>query len=167
MATPAKIDPKELHQLIYDGKSTSEIAEYFGCTPGAVSQAKRRLGVAIAHNTATRHAPALADKRQTAMDRLMDLADRCNEELAWIEETVPPSTDKEYQQWQAMKIKHTAEIRKLISAMADIRVKIYHVETVEKAIKIMFEEISNESPECQKRIRDRLERCSINFPLDG
>ncbi len=168
MATPAKIDLDALDQMITDGKSTGEIAAHFGCTPGAVSQAKRRIGVAVANEAGSlRHAPALTEKRQNAMDRLMDLADRCNNELAWIEEAVPPSTNEGYQQWQAMKIKHTAEIRKLISAMADIRVKIYHAETVEKAIKIMFEEIGNESPECQKRVRDRLERCSINFPLDG
>jgi transposase-like protein len=168
MATPAKIKQHELDQMITEGKSTSEIAAHFGCTPGAVSQAKRRLGVALANEAAApKHAPMLVEKKETAMDRLLDLADRCNNELVWIEQTVPPSTDEEYRQWQDTKIKHAAEIRKLITAMADIRVKIYHAETVEKALKIMFEEIGNESPECQKRIGDRLRKSSIYLELDG
>jgi transposase len=168
MVTPAKINPQVLDQLITEGKSTSEIAAHFGCTPSAVSQAKRKLGVAVAcEATALKHAPALVEKKQTAMDRLLSLADKCREELNWIEQEVPPSKDDEYRQWQDTKIKHVAEIRKLITAMADIRVKIYHTETVEKGLRVMFEEIGNESQECQKRIRDRLRKSSIYLELDG
>lgn len=166
MATPQKIDLVELDRLINEDKSTSEIARHFGCTPGAVSQAKRKLGVAVAKDAATRAAPVLVERKQTAMDRLLNLADRCDEELEWIKEAVPPTTDEEYRHWQGVKIKHVAEIRKLISAMGDIRFKMYQVEKVERALKIMFEEIGNESKECQKRIRDRLERSSMCFQLD-
>ena len=38
-----KIDLIELSRLLTDGKTTSEIAKRFCCTPGAVSQAKQRL----------------------------------------------------------------------------------------------------------------------------
>jgi hypothetical protein len=101
------------------------------------------------------------------MDHLMSLIERCDGELKWIEKAVPPSNDEEYRVWQDQKIKHVAEIRKLITSMADIRVKIYHVEAVEKALKVMYGEIGNESMECQKRIRDRLRKSSIHFQLDG
>jgi hypothetical protein len=50
--------------------------------------------------------------------------------------------------------------------MADIEYKLHHVEIVEKALLIMFQEIGNESKECQKQIRDRLERSQILFFLD-
>ena len=132
----------------------------------AISKAVRRFNVTIARDVATKHAPEFVNKRETAMDRLMNLANACEDELKWIAETVPPSKSTGYQVWQDQKIKHVAEIRKLISAMADIRVKIYHVESVEKALKVMYQEIGNESLECQKRIRDRLQRASINFQLD-
>ncbi len=49
--------------------------------------------------------------------------------------------------------------------MADVEYKLHHVGVVEKALLIMFEEIGNESKECQKRIRDRLERSQILFFL--
>ena len=161
--TIAKIEITELDELLAEGKSVKEIADHFGCTPGAVSQAKRRLGTAVAKDAATRAAPALLSKRQDAMDHLLDLVDRCKRELDWIEKTVPPANDEGYRQWQEMKIKHAAEIRKLITAMADIRYKIYHAETVEKALRVILEEIGNESPECQKKIRDRLRECSIHI----
>jgi len=167
MATPSKIDLNELDQLLKDGTSTSKIAQHFGCTPGAVSQAKRKLNVAMAQSAATRDAPALVEKKQTAMDRLMGLASKCEKQLAWIEQTVEPSNNAEFRNWQDQVIKFAAETRKLFSAMAHIRATIYQVEVVEKALTVMFEEISNESPQAQKRIRDRLQRASIPFQLDA
>ena len=166
MATPIKIDPQVLDQLLAEGKSTTEIAKYFNCTPGAVSQAKRRLGLAVATDTASRVAPALVDQRKTAMDRLQLLADKCEKQLRWREENVQASNDAEHRAWQDQAIKFTAEARKLLTAWCDIRIRIYKAETVERALVIMLEEIGNESPECQKRIRDRFERCSIPFHVD-
>ncbi len=47
MSTPLNIDPIRLNELLSKGKKTEEIADYFNCSPGAVSQEKRRLGVAV------------------------------------------------------------------------------------------------------------------------
>ena len=55
MVTPLKNDPTELNRLLGEGKSTKDIAAHFGCTPGAVSQAKRRIGVALAKASAERN----------------------------------------------------------------------------------------------------------------
>jgi hypothetical protein len=132
-----------------------------------VSQAKRKINVAMAQSAATKEAPALVEKKHTAMDRLLDLASKCENQLAWIEDTVEPSNNDEYREWQNQVIKFAAETRKLFSAMAQIRTTIYQVEVVEKALMIMYEEIGNESPESQKRIRDRLQRASIPFQLDS
>ena len=97
MATPAKIDLHELDRLLKENTPTSEIAKHFNCTPGAVSQAKRKLNVAMAQRTATKEAPALIEKRLTAMDRLMDLAEKCENQLLWIAYRlftmyIPPAT---------------------------------------------------------------------------
>ncbi|MFO8239837.1 MAG: hypothetical protein R6T90_02440 [Dissulfuribacterales bacterium] len=167
MATPAKIDQCELDRLLKDNKTTSEIARHFGCTPGAVSQAKRKLNISLAVNTTVKEAPALVEKKQTAMDRLLDLASKCEAQLAWIEQTVTPSNSDEYRAWQDQVIKFAAETRKLFSAMAHIRTTIYQVEVVEKALTIMYEEIGREAPECQKRIRAGLQRARIPFQLDN
>ena len=173
MATPLKIDPVKLNELLSEGKKTKEIAEFFNCSPGAVSQAKRRLGVAVVkasatkrRDAATKAAPLIINNAEDAKRQLSNLINRCNDELTWIQDSVKQEANSDYRAWQETAIKHVAEARKLISAMADIEYKLHHVGVVEKALLIMFEEIGNESKECQKRIRDRLERSQILFFLD-
>ena len=174
MATPLKIDPIKLNDLLSKGKKTREIAEYFDCSPGAVSQAKRRLCIAVVkasaekkrRDAATKVAPLIINNAEDAKRHLSALISRCNNELSWIQDSVKQTADGDYRAWQETAIKHVAEARKLISAMADIEYKLHHVGVVEKALMIMFEEISHESKECQKRIRDRLERSQILFFLD-
>jgi hypothetical protein len=124
------------------------------------------MGVAVAKDAATRAAPVIVNSAQRGMDYLLGLVEKCDKELSWIIDTVPPQTDGEYRAWQETKIKHVAEIRKLVNAMSDIHYKLFHANTVGRALVIMFEEIGHESKECQKRIKARLERASINFHLD-
>jgi len=176
MATPLKIDPLKLNELLAEGKKTKEISSYFKCSPGAVSQAKRRLGVAVVKASAekkvgrrdasTKAAPIIIKNTDDAKRHLSALITRCNNELEWIQDSVRKETDITYRGWQETAIKFVAEARKLISAMADIEYKLHHVGVVEKALMIMFEEVGNESKECQRRIRDRLERSQILFFLD-
>ena len=181
MASTGKIDVRELERLLSEGKRTKDIAQHFGVTTGAVSQAKRRLGVAVAAVAATQMtappvrvtpvavqaAGGIVEKRNQAMEILAELASKVNRELSWIEDTIPPGMDGEYRQWVEQKLKHVAEIRKVVTAMADVGSKLYQVSVVEQALRVMLEEIGHESPECKRRIRDRLARCSINLPMAG
>jgi hypothetical protein len=168
MVTPLKIDSVELHKLLEQGKTTKEIAAHFNCTPGAVSQAKRRLGIAVVRQMASsiRAAPVIINKADDAKVELSELIAVCKDKINWIEQCVSQDTGKHYQNWQTVMLRHVAEIRKLVGAMAEIEYKLHYAEIVEKALLIMFEEIKNESKECQKRIRDRLERSQILFQLD-
>lgn len=176
MATPLKIDPIKLNELLEEGKTTNEIAKYFSCSAGAVSQAKRRLGVDVCkvavltelreRNSIGKSAPLIVNSTDDAKRHLSDLIIRCRNELDWISGSVKQKDDADYRAWQETIIKHIAEIRKLISSMADIEYKLHHVSVVEKALLIMFREIGNESAECQKRIRDRLARSQILFFMD-
>ena len=176
MATPLKIDPVKLNKLLNDGKKTKEIAGFFKCSPGAVSQAKRRLGVAGVKASAekkvgrrdasTKAAPLIINNADDAKRHLSALITRCNNELEWIQDSVKQEVDSDYRAWQETAIRHVAEARKLISAIGDLEYKLHHVQTVQKALLIMFKEIGNESKECQKRIRDRLEKSQILFFMD-
>jgi len=181
-----KIDYKKLNEMVHSGVMTKDIAAHFGVTSAAISRAKRRFNVAVARDSANREAPAEVDRSGTAMDSLMGLIDRCERELSWIDMEVPQPTihnhpegmtpaeidrhtaaiSEEYREWQNTKLKHVAEIRKIIKTLGDLRLRFFHQATVEKALLIMFKEISRESPECQRRIRNRLERASIILPVD-
>ena len=166
MAKP-RINRTELKDLLDQGKNQAEAARIFGVSEAAVSKAVRRFNLAVAQDVATKHAQQLVTKRESAMDQLMSLIDRCEGELQWIESTVPPANDAGYITWQDQKIKHTAEIRKLIGLMADIRTKLYHNEKVERVLLTILEEIRNESQECQKRIAVRLRQSDIHLKLDS
>ena len=59
------------------------------------------------------------------------------------------------------------EIRRLIATLADIRVKIYQAEKVEKALTIILKVVGKASIELQKQIRDELRKAAIDLELDG
>lgn len=176
MATPLKIDPVRLNELLNEGKTTKEISKIFSCSPGAVSQAKRRLGIAVVKASAerktgrrdasTKAAPIIINNAEDAKRELSSLINRCNDELTWIQDSVKQEANNDYRTWQETALKHVAEARKLISALSDIEYKLHHVGIVEKALLIMFQEVGHETKECQKRIRDRLERSQILLFLD-
>ena len=68
-------------------------------------------------------APKYVERKDAATEHLLFLADKAKAELEWIEQSVPPKTDADYREWQDQKLKFAAEMRKLISAMADIGYK--------------------------------------------
>jgi IS30 family transposase len=181
VANVGKIDQKELRRLLDEKKTNKQIAEHFGVTPGAVSQAVRRLEVALAATVATRviapptrvtpvalqAAGEIVKRRNRSLEMLEKRMNKLDGHLLWIEQTVTPANDGEYRQWLEQIVKHTAEIRKIITAAVDAATKIYNMTMVEQALIVTLEEIKSESPECQKRIRDRLARANIHFPICG
>jgi len=70
MATQPKIEFNSLNRLVMEGKSTSEIAKFFSCTPGAVSQAKKKLKISVVKNVALENAHKVVDKNLDAIEQL-------------------------------------------------------------------------------------------------
>jgi len=162
----ATIDRIKVKELFDKGTKVVDIAKNLGCTKGAVSKILKDMGHEVA-KAAVSAAPKYEKRKDAATEHLLYLADKARSELDWIENTVPPKNDDEYREWQNQKLKFAAEMRKLISAMADIGYKLFQVSEMTEILKIIDEEISFESKECQKRIRERLERRrSIRFPVD-
>ncbi len=164
MAYP-RLDRARIKELHEQGLKVSEIAKDLGCTPAGVYKQLKRLGVDIA-SAACPVAPAWVEKQDAAAKHLMYLIGTARKELDWIEAEVPVATSAEYRLWQDQKIKFAAEMRKLISAIADIGYKLFQANEVSEALRIIEEEIALESLECQQRIRGRLERRRhIRFPV--
>jgi DNA-binding MarR family transcriptional regulator len=160
-----KIDRLKVKELFDSGSKVTEIANKLGCTKGTISKILKEMGLEVT-KAAVKAAPEYVEKRADATDHLMYLAEKARNELEWIEKTVPPQGDAEYREWQNQKLKFAAEMRKLIAAVADIGYKLYQVNEVTEVLRIIDEEISCESTECQKRIRDRIQRRrNIRFPV--
>jgi len=81
MAREAKIDFNELNRLVTQGKSTTEIAKYFSCTPGAVSQAKKKLKISVVKSVALENAHRVVDKNLDAISQLQKINEDANEIL--------------------------------------------------------------------------------------
>ena len=163
----AKIDRILLNEHLSQNKTQAECARAFNVSEAAISKAVRRFNLVICQDVATRQAGELAARKETLQDTLLDLIEKYKSELEWIEKNHPASNEKDYKGWQDQKLKQGAEIRKVIASLVDARVKIYHVESVEKALAIMYEEISKESNELKKRITDRFRRAAIHFDFTG
>jgi len=81
MATQPKIDFKELNRLVTEGKSTTEIAKIFSCTPGAVSQAKKKLKISVVKNVVLESAHKVVDKNLDAIGQLQKINKAANQLL--------------------------------------------------------------------------------------
>ena len=161
-----KTDIEKLKALHSKGMSVTAIAQELGVHKGTVSKQLKKLNLAVATEVIRPQvAKKFVKKNDAATQHLLFLADKAKAELDWIEKTVPPKDTKAYREWQDQKLKFCAEMRKLISAMADIGYKLFHTEEVKEIIEIILEEVGNESPDCQKRIYERIERRrAIRFP---
>lgn len=163
MALPT-IDYVKVRELHDAGVKSIDIAKKLKVTRGTISKVLKKMGLECT-KAVFPAAPKYEARKDAATEHLIYLADKAKAELDWIEKTVPPKNDPDYREWQNQKLKFAAEMRKLISAMADIGYKLFQVEEINEIIRIIDEEIGYESQECQKRIRERIQRRrNIRFP---
>ena len=157
------IDNLKVKEMADNGLKAPEIARKIGCHRSAIYKIMKKMNLETTKAAVVRGEKYEA-KKSAATEHLLYLADKARKEIEWIENTVPPQNDDEYRAWQQQKLKFSSEIRKLINAMADIGYKMFQVSEVNAVIGIILEEISNESDECAKRIRDRIQhRRDIRF----
>jgi len=160
------IDRIKVKELFDEGKKVVEIASELGCGKGTISKILKEMGLEVV-KAAVSAAPKYERRKDAATEHLLYLADKAKSELDWIESTVPPKNDSEYREWQNQKLKFAAEMRKLISAVADIGYKLFQVSEMVAILKDIDEEIGRENESCQRRIRQRLQRRrNIRFPVD-
>jgi esterase/lipase len=159
------IDRVKVKELRDQGTSVTEIAAQMGCTKGTISKILKEMGSTVA-KAAVVAAPKYIKRKDAVKEHLLSLARKAQEELRWIEQTVPPTTDADYREWQNQKLKFAAELRKIITTIVDIGYKLYHTNEVLETIEIIDAEIGRESEECQRRIRERLNRrLDIRIPV--
>ena len=160
------IDLMKVRELYDEGLGVTAIAEKLGYTKGGVSKALKRMNLSVT-SSAIIEAPKYEAAQDQATTHLLYLAEKAKAEVEWIETSIPPKDDAEYREWQNQKLKFCAELRKLISAVGDIGYKLFQVKEVQGIIKEIVEEIGKETPECQRRIYERLKkRRDIRFPIE-
>ncbi len=182
MAAHGKIDFNELHQLVTKGKGTTEIAKYFSVTPGAVSQAKKKLKISVVKNVALESAHKVVDKNLDAIDQLQrvnQVANQLLDELTGEDQTIDrmvkavegsleyegdPISQKKYIRQVILKVnqdkntalKACAEIRGQLNLQLDIFKTLYDMEAVAEFQREVLTAIGEEAPNVRNRIIQRL-----------
>jgi len=189
MATHPKIDFNQLNRLVTQGKSTTEIAKIFSCTPGAVSQAKRKLNISVVKNVALENAHKVVSQNLDAVAQLQKINQAANQlldELMGKEKVVQelatvinkinegnPADVKEITKLvkQIISDKNTAlkacqEIRGQLSLQLDVFKLLYDFQAVASFQKEVLEIIGEVDEDAKKRIIQRLkERSAIRGTL--
>ena len=181
MAAHGKIDFNELHQLVTKGKGTTEIAKYFSVTPGAVSQAKKKLKISVVKNVALESAHKVVDKNLDAVaqlqkinkdaNELLDVLMRWNrgedEALQILEtqvrkvrigkgENAEIVKQYKFKDPRELALKAMAEIRGQLNLQLDIFKTLYDMEAVAEFQKEVLTTIGEEAPNVRNRIIQRL-----------
>lgn len=155
MARP-RIDRQKVWELSDAGVKGVEIARKMKCSSAAVCKILKEAKYIT--RAAAVAAPQYERKKDKATSHLLWLCERAQKEIDWIESEVPRKGDKDYRHWLDQKLKFSAEMRKLIGSIADIGYKLFQVEEINEILRIIDEEIGKEDEDCQKRIRERIQR---------
>ena len=113
-----KIDIVKLNRLLRSGKSQQGCAEYFGCSPSAISQAKKKLNINVVKDVQLRSAHKVVEYNLNVMDQLRKINDYANDLLDRIEDE--PHTA----------IKICAEIRAQLRLQIDILESMHNFKMV-------------------------------------
>ena len=179
MAAQGKIDFNELHQLVTQGKGTNEIAKYFSVTPGAVSQAKKKLKISVVKNVALEAGHKVVSKHLDTISQLRkinqnanELLDLCmkwqrgdKEALQILESQVKKvrvgKTEKYVEEMKFRDPRDIAlaamrEIRGQLNLQLDIFKTMYDMQAVAEFQKEVLTAIGEEAPDVRDRIIQRL-----------
>jgi hypothetical protein len=178
MAKP-KVDIHKLSQMLRAGKTVKECAKFFEVTPGAISQHKKNLNVAVVKNVALENAHRVVDKNLNAVDQLQKINGHANELLdlcmKWIKgddealqvlesqvRTVRVGKDKvpvseyKFKDPREIALKAMAEIRGQLKLQLDIFQTLYDMRTVQDFQQEVLETIGNVSKEARDEIIKKL-----------
>ena len=143
MAKP-KVNVRKLSDMFRSGKTVKECAKYFGVTPGAISQHKKNINVAVVKNVALENAHRIVDKNLNAIEQLHKINEQANQLL------------DDLVQKPEMKLKIMAEIRGQLKLQLEIFQTLYDMKAVQEFQQEVLTAIGEESPDVRHRIICRL-----------
>jgi len=178
MAKP-KVDIRKLSQMLRSGKSVKQCAKFFEVTPGAISQHKKNLNIAVVKNVALENAHRVVDKNLNAVDQLQKINGHANELLdlcmKWINgndealqvlesqvRTVRVGKDKvpvseyKFKDPREIALKAMSEIRGQLRLQLDIFQSLYDMKAVEQFQQEVLSAIGEVSPDVRKQIVSKL-----------
>jgi hypothetical protein len=139
MAKP-KVDVHKLSQMLRAGKTVKYCAKFFEVTPGAISQHKKNLNIAVVKNVALENAHRVVDKNLNTVDQLCKINKQANQLLDTLEKE------------PGLKLKAMAEIRGQLKLQLEIFQCLYDM----KAVQEFQQEVLTAIGEVSSDVRDQI-----------
>lgn len=177
--TKPKVDIDKLSQMLRAGKPVKECAKYFGVTPGAISQHKTNLNIAVAKSMVLENAHRIVDKSLNAVDQLHKINLNANELLdlcmKWIngdDEAIQvlesqvrtvrvgkdevPVSEYKFKDPRDIALKAMAEIRGQLKLQLEIFQTLYDMKAVQEFQQEVLTAIGETTPDVRDEIIRRL-----------
>jgi predicted transcriptional regulator len=156
MANKLKVDYEKLRELAHSGMRGVDIAAELGVSPGTVSRAMQKLGIAVAGEIALSKARDIVERDLEVKDGLREIYQAVFKEIDVIQVALTEAEGEARAALQDRLIKHTAEIRKQLSLAVDVSRMLFNIEEVKAFQEIVLEEIAAVEPEVRTKIVRRL-----------
>jgi hypothetical protein len=180
----SKVDVRKLNQMLAAGKKVKECAKYFGVTPGAISQHKKNLNVAVVKDVVLESAHRIVDKNLNTIDQLEkinanahQLLDLCmrwingdDEALQVLESqvrTVRVGKDKipvskyTFKDPREIALKAMSEIRGQLKLQLEIFQCLYDMKAVQEFQEEVLIAIEEVSPDVRMQIVSKLNQSRV------
>jgi hypothetical protein len=174
-----KVDIHKLSRMLNSGKSVKECAKFFEVTPGAISQHKKNLNIAVVKNVALENAHRVVDKNLNAVDQLQkintdanELLDLCmrwqrgdNEAMQILERQVRtvrvgrdkvPVSEYKFKDPREIALKAMSEIRGQLKLQLEIFQCLYDMKAVQEFQEEVLIAIGEVSPDVRMQIVSKL-----------
>jgi hypothetical protein len=158
MADGSRIDLLELDKMLRAGKRTGVIAKSFHVTPGAVSQAKKKLKTMVIRATSLEKVHDVVETHLDMMGQLTRVNIAINEELERAKRDIESAEDKDKRFIQETIVKLSAEIRKQLGLQLEIA-QIWHDQKIVAEFQKELLDILNEvEPTLKNEVIRRLKQ---------
>ncbi len=149
-----KIDKLKLNQLLRSGKSVTDVAKYFNVTPGAISQAKKELNVAVVKNMTMESAHKVVAEEIDTLAQLRRINADANELLDTLRaEVVHDAGNKSSRE---LALRTMAEIRSQLNLQLTIYQTLFDMQAAAEFQKTVLETIGEVAPDVRDRIISKL-----------
>jgi hypothetical protein len=115
-----RVDICKLDRMLRAGKPVKQCAKYFNVTPGAISQHKKNLNIAVVKNVALENAHRAVEKSLNTIEQLQKINKQANRLLDDLE------------QKPEMKLKIMGEIRGQLKLQLEIFQTFYNMQTIQE-----------------------------------
>jgi hypothetical protein len=148
------------------GKNGQQIADHFGVSKMAISKHIRKLQFSKAKDVHLRVAQNLNDKSINVIHAITKNLDGLNREIeVTLEGLLGECNTEERLKIQESHRAYAAEIRNQLKLVKEVGEMMYNWQQVDRFKSILLEEIKYESPECAKRIIERIRGIGSNSGL--